>query len=59
MAGLTLIILFSAMLRNFKNYVFFKNKNLKENKNILEYLKNYHLSKKGFSKLINYLTNMC
>jgi len=58
MAGLTLIILFSAMLRNFKNYVF-KKKILKENKNILEYLKNYHLSKKVFSKLINYLTNMC
>jgi hypothetical protein len=59
MAGLTLIILFSEMLRIFLNYVFSKNKNLKENKNLLEYLKIYHFSKVKFSKLINYLTNIC
>jgi hypothetical protein len=58
MAGLTLIILFSEMLRIFKIYVFSKNKSLKENKNLLEYLKIYHFSKIKFSKLINYLTNM-
>ncbi len=35
-----------------KNYVFFRNKNLKESKNLLEYLKMNHFSKIKISKSI-------
>jgi hypothetical protein len=57
LANSTLIILFSNMLKIFKNYFFqIKKKIVKENS---AYLGIFHLLRWIFSKLVNYLMNMC